>query len=245
MSAIVVVPSRYLSNLEVFLHSLTKTQPDSQVIVVVDSHSPFDVFVEKCKTIDLDIELVYGASGQFSFAKNANIGIKRALDRKAKCILLSNDDVKLVTENGVDKLVYELGDRQLYCGVFPVVIGAASVKPVTMMFNGIAKYKAATERKIKPWIGPRAFPFICVLLPRHAIEKVGFLDEDFTGGYGFEDQEWQERAFRKGFVNKYTPKIAVQHVEGLSSFRRRLDFGTLYRRHLEIYNRKKENAGTY
>jgi GT2 family glycosyltransferase len=64
------------------------------------------------------------------------------------------------------------------------------------------------------WVeSPAYIPFVCVYLPRRALDAVGPLDESLTG-YNCDDVDWCVRAQRLGFKLAVTPLAKVIHGFG-------------------------------
>jgi GT2 family glycosyltransferase len=59
--------------------------------------------------------------------------------------------------------------------------------------------------------------FVCVLIRRALIDKIGLLDEKYTG-YGSEDVDYCRRAQHAGFTLAITSLATVSHRQASSSY---------------------------
>lgn len=155
-----------------------------------------------------------GADKEFNFAAVCNI----ALEVEDTDVVIMGDDVRLQTPNGLHRL-----------------------QQVAHEWDGITS--AAIYGHGPPWQGqtgrmetrivPRTLAFHCVMIPRFVIEKVGTMDERFTG-YGMEDNDYCLRARNAGFNLVVTDECHVNHgVDISSSWRSRKDY-----EEQALYNRR-------
>jgi GT2 family glycosyltransferase len=79
--------------------------------------------------------------------------------------------------------------------------------------------------------------FIAVMLPRYTIQKIGFLNEIFTG-YGSDDVDYCRRVREANGTIYVTNQVVVRHRDGESEYRNHLDEETFR----EMVSR---NAGRY
>ena len=69
-------------------------------------------------------------------------------------------------------------------------------------------------------IGKWPLSFFCVMFSQEAIKDVGLLDLNLADGYGGDDDDWQRRAWEKGWRFAYQPEVMVAH-EGNATFKER------------------------
>jgi GT2 family glycosyltransferase len=136
----------------------------------------------------------------FVWARNANLGIAAA---GAADVLLVNDDVQLLSET--------TSTLARICWEHPE-IGVLSPQ----IYGGINNPQAKAECRIYgEWARSASplLPFVCVFLPRYALDLVGPLDESFTG-YGGDDEDWCLRARDAGLTLGITPLVKARHGFG-------------------------------
>ncbi len=137
----------------------------------------------------------------FCFARNANLGIAAA---GRDDVLLTNDDVQF-TSPMLDILSRICEENPSIGLLSPQIIGDG-------INNMLAQ--ASTNLGDAAWLeSPAYVPFVCVYLPRRALDIVGPLDESFTG-YGGDDEDWSARAQKAGFKLAVTPLAKVVHGFG-------------------------------
>jgi len=137
----------------------------------------------------------------FCFARNANLGMMGAWPED---VLLTNDDVQFAAPM--------LDTLSRICRQNPS-IGLLSPQILGDGINNLLA-RGSTNLGDVEWVESKAYvPFVCVYLPRHALNVVGRLNEEFTG-YGGEDEDWCARAQRAGFKLAVTPLAKVYHGFG-------------------------------
>jgi GT2 family glycosyltransferase len=159
----------------------------------------------------------------FVFAQNANIGIRSAADAD---VLLLNDDAQLVTPGGISRmaaLVSGRADTGLCSAAVSGVIGNARQRPM-----GTLGLRLEAD----------ALAFVAVFIPRHVYERLGPFDERFVG-YGWEDNDYCDRARAAGFACAVADECVVDHSGELpSTFRTRTDVFDRYEINRRLYQRK-------
>ncbi len=155
-----------------------------------------------------------------------NQGMKQALKDGCEYVCLLNDDT----------LVYSnwLSDLQLVFNFMPKV---GIVSPLT-------DYSAHAHQDIKycPYhigklINTHVLMFVCVMLKKEVIEKVGFLDEDFKYG-GYEDNDYCLRAKIKGYQLVVNGNVFVHHYGERAASKLPIDYGENLKKNKEIFKKK-------
>lgn len=131
----------------------------------------------------------------FIFARNANIGIRAANSD----VILLNDDAILKTPGGFTELCKHPG---IVSAVIEGVVGNPNQTP---HFWGLRKE-------------PNVLCFVCVFIPKSVQDKLGPLDERFTG-YGFEDNDYSKRAHEAGIQLSIFDGCTVEHKSLTPTFR--------------------------
>ena len=192
----IIIPSKNAENLNVCIPALRKCEPKARIIVIDDGINRThlsDSVRHKCEFIE--------GEKPFIFARNCNIGIATAVDSD---IVLLNDDAILKTIGGLSLLQKEAENNPKYG-----FIGATTNVTVQIL-----------QKPLK--IGLRSLPhiaFVCVLIPRRTIEKIGLLDERYCIDYGVEDRDYCEMVSRAGMLVGVHDGCYVDHGSLTSSFR--------------------------
>lgn len=197
--------------------------PYDLIIYVVDNASQDDSMqlIEERYGTDARVETVY-LDDNYGFSYANNVGIRRAVSRKAEYILLLNND----TEAAEDMLEQLLACAQRHPGSVAApkiyysdrrdVIWSAggAVSPVIRKVRHIGLDQKDTgqfgqERQIAFATG------CCLLIPETVIHKAGYLDERFFLYY--EDTEYSFRLGGKGIPIYYCPEARLYHKVGAST----------------------------
>ncbi len=216
--SIVVLNWNGLHDTLVCLESLKAVDYKSFDIILVDNAST-DGSPEKLREMakqNPKINLVFN-SKNLGFSGGVNVGIRKALDKKADYVLLLNNDtcvntsflthlVRVALSNpsvGIvgPKVYYDGQDRVLYCAGSRVIktLGQPLMRGLGQMDHG--QYDKQEE------VG-----FIsgcCLLIKKEVIEKIGLLDEDYFAF--FEDLDWNIRAQQAGYQLVYVPSSVIWH----------------------------------
>ncbi len=189
-AATIIVPSKYPDIFEGCRSSLEQYAPHASKILVRDGEA-----IGNPK----GWMVIQGVS-PFIYARNCNIGIQACSDD----ILLCNDDVRFL-HTGTLYTLQSLFVTHPHVGILsPSVDGVA---------NGVScSGQAVHETK-------HYLSFVCVLIRRELIDKIGLLDEKFTF-YGGEDVDYCRRAQRAGFTLAVTSLVTVAHKHASSSYTR-------------------------
>ena len=151
----------------------------------------------------------------FVFARNVNLGIQAC----SGDVLICNDDVRLTQEGTLEALQ----------GVFALRPDIGILSPNV---EGVANGVGCSGQPICETKG--YLSFVCVLIRRAVFDKIGLLDEKYTG-YGSEDTDFCRRTQVAGFTLATTSLATVSHKNCSSSYSRGGD--------LEL--KRTESARTY
>lgn len=184
-------------------------------IIVVDNNSS-DNTVEKLSKYP-DIKLIQNKEN-LGFPNAVNIGIRAAA---GKHILILNNDT-VVTKGWLDRLI-DVADSDEKIGI---------AGPISNIVSGVqvdknAKYqsieemykyaeKVSKENKGQVQQFPRV-AFLCTLIKREVIDKIGGLDERFSPG-NFEDDDFCLRAQLAGYKTVIVKDVFIHHY-GSKSFK--------------------------
>lgn len=220
----VVILSARASNLVPCVQSVLAHEPDlpPRDIIVVD-----DGARAEAEPLLPGVRWITGVK-PFVFARNANIGIAEA----ASDVILLNDDARLVTERGFSMLVEQARLRA------NLALCSAGIRGAVGNQRQIASGKSTFRSE------DRTLAFVCVYIPQWAFEKLGPLDERFTG-YGFEDNDYCARARAAGLELGIWDGCIVDHTGELSStFRTRSDLSKLFNQNRRLFAEKWRNGNS-
>lgn len=231
MCSIVVPIYNQLDYSNKFIKSLKKYTSIQFELIIIDNGSSKDTieYLQNTESDDKRIKVIYNKEN-FGFPIAVNQGIKEA---KGDYILIANNDIVL-TENWLSRMI-EVAESDPQIGI---------VGPVSNMVSGIqldknAKYnsikemhkyaaKIAVENKGKIQEFPRV-AFLCTLIKKEVIDKIGGLDERFSPG-NFEDDDFCLRAQIAGYKTVIAKDVFIHHygsksftADGLDKYKERLE----------------------
>lgn len=191
----IIIPSKTASNLKQCVKSVRACGESGRIIVVDDGIDWGAVDRE-------GLEIIAGQK-PFIFARNCNLGIDAA---GSDDVILLNDDALLTTRCGFSLLQKSAETNQEFgcIGSTTNVTGQRLQKP-----HGIG---------LRP---VHHIAFMCVLIPRRTIDKIGKLDERYCIDYGVEDRDYCEMISRAGLKVGVHDGCFVDHSLLTSSFRGR------------------------
>lgn len=198
--------------------------------LVNSCHTPFELIVVDNASTDGTAEMlskmqkqnpeqtkVIFNSENFGFPKGVNQAIKSA---SGNYILLANNDI-IVTAGWLDRMV-EIAESNPKFGIIgPVsneVSGAQKLKEIKYLtldeMHNLAE-KIAKDKAGKFFEFPRV-TFLCTLIKKELIAKIGGLDERFSPG-NFEDDDYCMRALIAGYKSVIAEDVFIHHF-GSKSF---------------------------
>jgi hypothetical protein len=150
----------------------------------------------------------------------------------AVCWVLLNDDALLTTPRGFTLLSEQVRSRSGLC------ICSAGIRG--RVGNPSQLVSDRSEFRSENWVS-----FTCVYIPRLVYEKIGPLDERFTG-YGYEDNDYCARCAREGLEMAVWDGCAVNHSGALpSTFQARPDYASQVRHNRLLFEEKWGRAATF
>ena len=194
----VIIPSKNRANAIPCLRAVDKYEPGAWRIVIDDGvNFPADGGDQ----FDGLYESVVAGIKPFNYARNCNLGIYVA---GGDDVILLNDDALLETPFGFTLMQREAIQHPEYG-----VIGAVT---------NITGQPLQQPRDV----GLREVPhiaFVCVLIPRRTIDRVGMLDERYCLEYGVEDLDYCEACRRVGLKVRVWDGWYVDHGSLTNTFR--------------------------
>ncbi len=216
--ATIVVPSRYPDIFEGCQFSLSLYAPRAPKTLVRDGDAIGD---------PEGWNVIQGPPGAFCYARNVNLGIQAC----SGDVLLLNDDCQFT----------QAGTLEALQGVFALRPDLGILSPnVEGVATGV-EYTRALVQETKGYLS-----FVCVLIRRALIEKIGLLDENYVG-YGSEDVDFCRRAQVAGFTLGVTSMATVFHKHASSSYSREPNQGQRWEAANNYYMEKwgKKTQGHY
>jgi GT2 family glycosyltransferase len=204
MNLSVIIPSRTASNLISCVQAIRRheTAADTTIIVIDDGVDWVGSdFACTCRPLAMLCTPCQGKSRSSMYARNCNIGIRAA---GTDDVALLNDDALLESAAGFNAMqrAAELHPEYGVIGAVTNVTGQPLQQP-----HGIGLREV------------RHIAFMCVLIPRRTIDRVGLLDERYCLDYGVEDLDYCEACRRAGLKVGVFDHCCVDHGSLTSSFR--------------------------
>jgi hypothetical protein len=141
---------------------------------------------------------IQGPPGKFVYSVNANLGLK-AVDPAAD-IFLIGDDVRLKDLQVLERL-QALSDTNGKIGMLsPKILGGA---------DNVLQTNPPIEHDVT--YSDRYLALVATYIKREVVDSVGFLDEAFSEGWGWDDVDYSRRVRQAGFLLGVTPRVEVIH----------------------------------
>ena len=191
----VIIPSRTAANLIPCVEAVRRHEPEARIVIVDDTPDM------SLAALSNGMAVTVKGAKPFIYARNCNLGIRAA---GSDDVILLNDDALLESAGG-----------------FTVMQRAAELHPEYGII-GVVTNVTCQPLQRPHGIGLREVPniaFVCVLIPRRTIDRVGLLDERYCLDYGVEDLDYCEACHRAGLNVGVFDHCSVDHSSLTSSFR--------------------------
>lgn len=205
------------------LKSLQKIQYDNYCLIVVDNHSeePSIAALKRAQE-KIYFELIESKENR-GFSAGNNIGIVRALEKKAEYMLLLNNDT-IVCPDFLNKLIQAFGEYP-HCGISTGTIyyeydrnkvwyAGGRFNPKTfkaeMLGYGMKAYDLASDMEEVTFATG-----CCMCIRAQMLKEIGMLNEKFF--LYEEDSEYCFRAQEKGWKIYYVPQAVIYHKVSAST----------------------------
>lgn len=188
-------------------------------LIVVDNNSGEDVknYLNELADNKPNVKVIYNADN-LGFPKAVNEGIEIS---EGKYVVVANNDI-IVNKNWLNKFI-EAAQTNEKVGIVSGISNAVS----GVQIDENAKYQTteemktyaaeiAAENKNQFWEFPRV-AFLCTLIKREVIQKIGGLDERFSPG-NYEDDDYCLRAQIAGYKTVIAKEVFIHHF-GSKSFK--------------------------
>ncbi|MDP3446198.1 MAG: glycosyltransferase, partial [Ignavibacteria bacterium] len=219
-----------------FYESLLSSGSSEYELIIIDNASTDETekYLEEISLLNEKIKVIKN-NFNLGFPSAVNQGIKEA---KGKYINIVNNDIVL-TEGWLERLI-EVAESDSRIGL----VGPISNEVSGLQKDENAKYNSIEEMheyaaKVKEQNHGEVFnfpriAFLCTLIKKEVIEKIGGLDERFTPG-NYEDDDFCLRAQLAGFKTVIAKDVFIHHY-GSKSFK--ADGENKYAERLEINKQK-------
>lgn len=197
--------------------SLKKTNV-SYRLLIVDDCSPDKSVKKRLENYEAthDNVYLYRNETNLGFVKSVNVGLKHSQND----VVLLNTDVEL-PQGWLERLITPIIKNRTIATVTPFTnSGTICSFPKFAEDNTVFNKLEVDEidrffRPVKPnYIEMPTGVGFCMAMNQEAIREVGFLDEkNFGRGYG-EENDWCQRAIKKGFTNVMCENLYVFHNHG-------------------------------
>ena len=201
--ATIIVPSKFPDIFADCRASIDKFAPKEKKILVRDGHG-----------IDAPAgwTTIQGPEEKFVYSRNINLGIAKSTGD----VLLTNDDIRFLHPNTLE-ILQNVMHRYPEVGILsPLIKG------------DVGEYWQSHATRTLHLTQVRLC-FVCVLIRREVLDKVGLLDERFSG-YGYDDVDYCRRIVNAGWKMGVTARAQVLHGHGnchRSSSYNRQELGTI------------------
>ncbi len=230
-ASIIVLTYNNLEYTKQFVESILTYTKNHYELLIIDNNS-------KDGTIEFLKELSKGKSHIRLILNNSNLGFPKGVNQGIKkaagnYILIANNDI-VVTEGWLERMI-GVAESDPKIGL----VGPISNSVSGMQLDKDAKYISinemhsyAAEVKQKNQDRFLEFPrvaFLCTLIKKEVVEKIGGLDERFSPG-NFEDDDFCLRAQIAGYKTVIAKDVFIHHygsksftAEGLERYKTRLE----------------------
>lgn len=182
--ASIVIPSKFPDIFADCRDTINKFAPKETKILVRDGNSI--AAPDGWTTIQ-------GPDAKFVYSRNINLGIAQSTGD----VLLTNDDVRFTHPKTLEIMQNVLARHPEVGVLSPLIKG------------DVGEYWQSHATKELHTVTVRLC-FVCVLIRRECLDKVGPLDEVFSG-YGYDDCDYSRRVVNAGYTLGVTAKAVVQH----------------------------------
>lgn len=230
------------------LHALAKTDSQESFRVIwIDNGSEAGErkLVNDCLDLMPFDSLRRFQENNLGFSRAANIGIRESLKGDAAGLILMNNDVVVADPGWLNRMIdFQAGHPRT--GIIGCLTNTGRIQNFER-YQKITGYESGDPMEYHNSLPPMikeitssCVPFSCVLLNRRMVEKVGFLDEDFSPGYG-DDDDYCDRARMAGWKTVILLNVIVYHAHG-ETFKAIFDekeLGAMKARSRQLYFQKK------
>jgi len=203
------------------IESFIYLQYPNYELVIVDNGST-DNSVLQIKSRFQDITLIKTGKN-LGYAGGNNVGIRYAMENKAKYVLVVNNDTELVNPHFLQEMIKKMEEDSTIGIMGPKVFNTDGQVQDTILFIPTL-FNCAKESFSLRFLTKKskyynisqvvkAVSGVCCLIKKQMIEKVGLLDEDYF--MYAEEQDYCYRAQKGGWKVMYYPIESILHYKEL------------------------------
>ena len=216
--SIITLTYNQLDYTKAFIDSVFQFTSIPFELIIVDNASNDDTvkFLKDLEKSDKRIKVIFNKEN-LGFPKGVNQALRIA---EGNYYLIANNDI-IVTDGWLERLIQVAENNKQIGLVGPISNNVSGVQiDKETKYNSIEemhKYAASIKQKNKNQIFefPRV-AFLCTLIKKEVIEKIGGLDERFSPG-NFEDDDFCLRAQLAGYKTIVAKDVFIHHF-GSKSF---------------------------
>lgn len=214
MGLTVIIPTKTTANVTACLDAIYQHAPETKQIIVDDGIEPIEIH---------DSTRIIQGEKPFIFSRNVNLGIKAA---GKDDIIVLNDDAILTVPGGFRAMRRMAVDYPEY--------GIISASANNVGNPNQFKRSRPTEMIVRE--EPRMVCFVCVLIPRRTIDRVGLMDERYVG-YGLDDDDYCLQVRKAGLKIGIFDGCFVDHARLTSTYRSK-EGGADFKPNLKLFVEK-------
>lgn len=211
------------------------TDKNDYEIIVVDNNSTDDT--KSWLQNQNDLKVIYNKEN-LGFPKGCNIGINES-SKESDILLLNNDTI--VTTNWLTNLQKCLYSNPLIGAVGAVSNNGANLQACNFTYSDFAEmHEKAYQNNIsdsKKWEEKVCLIGYCVLIKREVLNKIGFLDENYSPGY-IEDNDLSLQIINAGYKLMLCHDSFIHHYLGTSFRKDQEKFNQLILKNREYFENK-------
>ena len=221
------------------LNSIIRNNFQTSDIIIVDNNSQ-DNSVKNILFAYPDVNMVY-SNYNLGFSGGNNLGIKFALTRSYKNIILLNPDT-ILEDNFITELHKSIEEKCLLVPYIKSQVGE------NLMFNYICGFNFITGRAITKSFDHFTYNFnynnnllmssaCAILIPDTFFKDVGYFDENFF--LYWEDTDLLYRGIKSGYKIKFVRTSELYHEESSSTGGKLSDISVYYNYRNRLYFMRK------
>lgn len=219
--ALVIVPIHGgKAHLPAFLASLDRHTPVGTRIIVVDDGNRDHEILTQLKRFTAHrsgAELIRLPENR-GYVEAVTAGYRR---RRGEHVIVLNTDI-ILPSGWMPRLLRPLRSPEVASatpfGSSASICGFPHIPDDNPLFLGLdVDTIDEALRRLSPDLPPLVIPTgvgFCMAMSRHALDRIGFIEQQtFGAGYG-EENDWCQKAVRQGLVNVLVPNLFVYHAHG-------------------------------
>ena len=229
--SIITLTYNQLDYTKAFIDSVFQFTSIHFELIIVDNASNDDTikFLKDLEKSDKRIKVIFNKEN-LGFPKGVNQALRIA---EGNYYLIANNDI-IVTDGWLERLIQVAENNKQIGLVGPISNNVSGVQiDKETKYNSIEemhKYAASIKQKNKNQIFefPRV-AFLCTLIKKEVIERIGGLDERFSPG-NFEDDDFCLRAQLAGYKTVVAKDVFIHHfgsksftADGMKAYEKRLE----------------------